>query len=132
MKTFIKQLLREEIETMPKKAIVQKFMDFVIDNLGIDGKVTAILTNEKDGIRTTAVYNHVEASIKVYIKNRAIVDILRSLAHEMVHHKQNQRGELKDNPYAGDDGSPQENEANAKAGELIRIFGRQNPEIYES
>lgn len=132
MKPLIKQLLREEIEMMPKKAIVQKFMEFVIDHLGINGKVNAILTNEKDGIRTTAVYNNGLALIKVYIKNRAIVDILRSLAHEMVHHKQNQRGELENNPHAGDDGSPQENEANAKAGELIRIFGRQNPEIYES
>ena len=132
MKHFIKQLLREEIETMPKKAIVQKFMEFVIDNLGIEGEVTALLTNNKDGIRTTAVYNNAHASIKVYIKNRAIVDILRSIAHEMVHHKQNQRGDLENNPHAGDDGSPEENEANAKAGELIRIFGRQNPEIYES
>ena len=50
----------------------------------------------------------------------------------MVHHKQMQRGDLKNNPNTGDDGSPEENEANAKAGELIRIFGRQNPEIYES
>ena len=132
MKKYIKQLLREEIETMPKKAIVQKFMDFVIDHLGIDGKVSVILTNEKDGIRTTAVYDQINASIKIYIKNRAIVDVLRSIAHEMVHHKQNQRGELKNNPHAGDDGSPQENEANAKAGELIRIFGKQNPEIYNS
>lgn len=132
MKTFIKELLREEIEMMPKKAIIQKFLEFVIDNLGIDGQVNVTLTNQKDGIRTTAVYNHSESSIKVYIKNRAMVDILRSIAHEMVHHKQNQRGELKNNPHAGDDGSPQENEANAKAGELIRIFGRQNPGIYES
>jgi hypothetical protein len=132
MKTFIKELLREEIEMMPKKAIIQKFLEFVIDNLGIDGQVNVTLTNQKDGIRTTAVYNHAESSIKIYIKNRALVDILRSIAHEMVHHKQNQRGELKNNPHAGDDGSPQENEANAKAGELIRIFGRQNPEIYES
>ena len=132
MKSFIRQLLREEIETMPKKAIVQKFMEFVIDNLGIDGEVNAILTNDKDGIRTTAVYNNSNSSVTVYIKNRAIVDILRSLAHEMVHHKQNQRGDLENNPTAGDDGSPEENEANAKAGELIRIFGRQNPEIYES
>jgi len=132
MKTFIRGLLREEIEMMPKKAIVQKFLEFVIDHLGIEGEVNAILTNKKDGIRTTAVYNNSEASIKVYIKNRALVDVLRSLAHEMVHHKQSQRGELDNNPHAGDDGSPQENEANAKAGELIRIFGRQNPEIYES
>jgi hypothetical protein len=132
MKSFIKQLLREEIEAIPKKAIVQKFIDFVIDNLGIDGKVNVVLTNHKDDIRTTAYYDYTKSLIKIYIKNRALVDILRSTAHEMVHHKQMQRGELKNNPNAGDDGSPQENEANAKAGELIRIFGRQNPEIYNS
>jgi Zn-dependent peptidase ImmA (M78 family) len=132
MKPLIKQLLREEIEAMPKKAIVKKFIDFVVDNLGIYGKVNVILTNKKDGITTTAVYQPYDSTIKIYIKNRAIVDVLRSLAHEMVHHKQNQRGELKNNPNAGDDGSPQENEANAKAGELIRIFGKQNPEIYNS
>lgn len=132
MKTFIKELLREEFEQMSKKTIVQKFMEFVIDHLGIDGTVNVILTNKKDDIRTTAVYFNGDDTIKVYIKNRAIVDILRSIAHEMVHHKQKQRGELDNNPTAGEDGSPQENEANAKAGELIRIFGRQNPEIYES
>lgn len=132
MKLFIKQLLREEIESMPKKAIVQKFIEFVIDNLGIDGEVKVELTTNKDGIRTSAVYNNNSGLSKVYIKNRAIVDICRSVAHELVHHKQNQRGDLKDNPTAGDDGSPEENEANSKAGELIRIFGRQNPEMYET
>lgn len=132
MKLFIKQLLREEIESMPKKAIVQKFIEFVIDNLGIDGEVKVELTTNKDGIRTSAVYNNNSELSRVYIKNRAIVDICRSVAHELVHHKQNQRGELKGNPTAGDDGSPEENEANAKAGELIRIFGRQNPEMYET
>ena len=132
MKLFIKQLLREEIESMPKKAIVQKFIEFVIDNLGIDGEVKVELTTNKDGIRTSAVYNNNSELSRVYIKNRAIVDICRSIAHELVHHKQNQRGDLKDNPTTGDDGSPEENEANSKAGELIRIFGRQNPEIYET
>ena len=132
MKLFIKQLLREEIESMPKKAIVQKFIEFVIDNLGIDGEVKVELTTNKEGIRTSAVYNNNSGLSKVYIKNRAIVDICRSVAHELVHHKQNQRGDLKDNPTAGDGGSPEENEANSKAGELIRIFGRQNPEMYET
>ena len=132
MENNIKQLLREHIETMPKKVIVEKFLDFVKDNLGYTKPYKLTLTTNKDGIRTTAVYNNSNSSVTVYIKNRAIVDILRSLAHEMVHHKQNQRGDLENNPTAGDDGSPEENEANAKAGELIRIFGRQNPEIYES
>jgi hypothetical protein len=132
MKQFIKQLLREEIEAMPKKELIQKFIEFVVDNLSIDGDANVELTDKKDDIRTSAVYNNKTELARVYTKNRAVVDICRSIAHELVHHKQNQRGDLKDNPTAGDDGSPEENEANAKAGELIRIFGRQNPEIYES
>lgn len=125
----IKYLLREELETMPKKVVVSKFIDFVSDNLTLNNKFKVRLTNNKEGIRTTAVYNH-NGTITVYIKNRAMVDILRSIAHELVHHKQNERGELTGDPSEGADGSNIENEANAKAGELIRIFGRQNPEIY--
>ena len=116
---------------MPKKVIVQKFLDFVKDNLGLTKPFKLTLTSNKDGIRTTAVYNHVENTVTIYIKNRALVDVLRSIAHELVHHLQNQRGELDGTKNEGGDGSPWENEANARAGELIRIFGRQNPEIYE-
>ena len=132
MENNIKQLLREHIETMPKKVIVQKFLDFVKDNLGLTKPYKLTLTVNKDGIRTTAVYNHVENTVTVYVKNRALVDVLRSVAHELVHHLQNQRGELDGTKNEGDDGSIWENEANASAGKLIRIFGRQNPEIYES
>ena len=132
MENNIKQLLREHIETMPKKVIVQKFLDFVKDNLGLTKPFKLTLTSNKDGIRTTAVYNHVENTVTIYIKNRALVDVLRSIAHELVHHLQNQRGELDGTKNEGDDGSIWENEANASAGKLIRIFGRQNPEIYES
>jgi len=132
MQNNIKQLLREQIEMMPKKVIVEKFLDFVKDNLGLTRSFKLTLTTNKDGIRTTAVYNHVHNTVTIYIKNRALVDVLRSIAHELVHHLQNQRGELDGTKNEGGDGSPWENEANAKAGELIRIFGRQNPEIYES
>ena len=125
----IKILLREELETMPKRVIVSKFIDFVSDNLSINNDFKVKLTNDKDGIRTTAVYNH-NGTIIIYIKGRAMVDILRSIAHELVHHKQNEDGLLTGDPSEGADGSNIENEANAKAGELIRIFGRQNPEIY--
>jgi Zn-dependent peptidase ImmA (M78 family) len=117
---------------MPKKVIVEKFLDFVKDNLELTKPFKLTLTSNKDGIRTTAVYNHAENTVTIYIKNRALVDVLRSIAHELVHHLQNQRGELDGTKNEGGDGSPWENEANAKAGELIRIFGRQNPEIYES
>jgi Zn-dependent peptidase ImmA (M78 family) len=55
---------------------------------------------------------------------------MRSVAHELVHHHQNERGDLKGHAEEGADGSIIENEANSKAGEIIRIFGKQNPEIY--
>jgi hypothetical protein len=58
-----------------------------------------------------------------------MADILRTIAHEMVHHMQNQDGRLE--PTSGEDGSPEENEAHSLAGVIMRQFGRNNPQIYE-
>lgn len=127
----VRQIIRENIkEYTNKKNVIKDFIDFVIDELGINTKFKVILKTNKDGIRTTAVYKNMDGEIMIYIKNRACVDILRSIAHEMVHHLQNQRGELMNNPNAGDDGSPQENEANSIAGIMIRKYGRKNKIIY--
>jgi hypothetical protein len=42
----------------------------------------------------TAYYNPVEKSITLYTMDRHPKDILRSFAHEMVHHEQNLDGRL--------------------------------------
>ena len=76
-------------------------------------------------------YNIKDNEVKVLGKNRSLADIIRSIAHELVHHKQNQNGELSGNAEEGADGSPIENEANAKAGEIVRKFGKIKPEIYD-
>jgi hypothetical protein len=57
-----------------------------------------------------------------------MADILRTLAHELVHHHQKLNGDELD----GEDGSDTENEANARAGVIMRKFGRENPEIFEN
>jgi hypothetical protein len=49
----------------------------------------------------------------------------------MTHHKQNVKGDLRGNDVEDEAGSPWEDEANAKAGYLVRIFGERNPEIYD-
>ena len=59
-----------------------------------------------------------------------MADILRTLCHEMVHHKQNEAGRLKSD--TGKTGSEIENEANAQAGILLREYGQHNEVIYES
>jgi hypothetical protein len=64
------------------------------------------------------------------MRNRNMADVLRTLAHELVHHKQNELGKL--DPNSGKTGSDIENEANIKAGIIMRDFGRGREEIYES
>ena len=79
-----------------------------------------------------AAYAPGSREVMVMSKNRHPMDIFRSVAHELVHHKQNEEGRIgKDVAREGATGSDIENEANAVAGVLLRKFGRNNPEIYE-
>ena len=51
----------------------------------------------------TAYYDPNELDIVLYISNRHPKDILRSFAHELIHHVQNERGDL----HLGDSSDPQ-------------------------
>ena len=69
--------------------------------------------------------------IHIYVKGRNPVDVIRTLAHELVHLKQKEDGRI-GGVEDGATGSDIENEANAAAGILMREFGKVNPTIYES
>ena len=134
--------LNEQVETKgvqfdsSEKKTIEDFVEFVKKELKIDHDVNIQLQNNKDGIKTTAVYkyqdegdeNFEQSHIKVYALGRALVDVLRSIAHEMVHHKQNEDGDLKGKH--SNVGGPIEDEANAVAGEMIKAYGLEHPEIY--
>ena len=51
----------------------------------------------------TAYYDPNDLTIVLYISNRHPKDILRSFAHELIHHVQNERGDL----HLGDASDPQ-------------------------
>jgi hypothetical protein len=68
--------------------------------------------------------------IYVAIEGRLTADILRTLAHEMVHRKQDELGLVKDEIKDGATGSPIENQAHAVAGILMRNYGKINKQIY--
>jgi hypothetical protein len=50
--------------------------------------------NAQDLLGKTAYYEPSDMSIVLYITNRHDKDICRSFAHELVHHHQNERGDL--------------------------------------
>jgi hypothetical protein len=132
-KPIIKTLLREAIMTKDKEDVldVSDFVNFTKDFLGIDDNVKVELAFEKTpDLRTTAYYNNDDRRVKVYVKDRAKIDVMRSIAHELVHHKQNIDGRFDNAEDPGADGSEFENEANAIAGLIIRKWGRIHPEIY--
>jgi len=73
-----------------------------------------------------AAYRPYEKTILIYTKNRHILDIFRSLAHEMVHYSQN----LQSDELDGRTGSPHENEANAIAGQIMRKYNKLHSELF--
>ena len=78
---------------------------------------------------TAACYDPNTNEISIYTKGRAFADICRSLAHEMVHQKQNELGLLEAD--SGNTGSDIENEANACAGIIMRNFGDVVGNLYD-
>lgn len=67
--------------------------------------------------------------IQVEINNRHPLDVMRTLAHELVHYKQWTEGRIK--PDSGDTGSEIENEAHAVAGVIMRHFDRSHPKVFD-
>ena len=114
------------------KYTIVKFLKFINDELNLNQPFKVKLAQNRDeDLRTYAYYNKVNGDIKVYCKQRGLADVLRSIAHELIHHQQNQNGKLQGPTQ--DVGGEIEDEANSVAGQLVKKFGYENPElaIYE-
>jgi cytidyltransferase-like protein len=114
-------------------ATIGEFIKYACKNLDIQNPPRNLTlsydTNQVKDRRSFGYFDPNDHKIWVYVKNRNMADILRTLAHELVHHKQNLDGRI--NYESGETGSDIENEANAKAGVLLRDFGKKNNEIYQ-
>lgn len=117
-----------------KQQILEEFIDYCKQRLGIEGEPDIQFINNRDWTvqhRSFGAYDPNTDNIIIYVSNRNLADILRTLAHELVHHRQRELGKISD-INAGKTGSEIENQANALAGILMRDYGRTNDLIYES
>jgi GNAT superfamily N-acetyltransferase len=106
---------------------VHEFVPWVAEQLGIT-ELPKIKLLDKPIDTTFGQYDPETKSLSIVIADRNPIDVLRTLAHELTHHKQNLAGEL--TAGAGETGTPQENEANANAGVVMRDFAKANPEYF--
>lgn len=89
--------------TKNNKYVIYKFVDFVKKELGITLPFKIRTSEDRNGFKTFAYYNPADQVVAVYIKNRALPDIMRSIAHELVHHYDHQTGlaQKQTNPDVG-------------------------------
>ena len=109
--------------------LVKDFVRFTKTKLNIKNDIPVELIYDLEFSRKYSSFACIMTDSKqIYVSviNRHPVDILRSLAHEMVHYKQMISGQS----IQGHTGSRHENEANAKAGVVLRDYGKLHPELF--
>jgi len=117
-----------------QRDIIKKFFKWALKELQISqppsGLTISYDTKEAKERHAYGYFDPESNKIWVYVKNRGMADILRTLAHELVHRKQAEEGRI--DMRSGETGSPIENEANAQAGILLRNYGEKHSNIFES
>lgn len=111
-------------------AILKRFLVFLKRELQLTYDIPVILIDDADFAKRISAFGEISKDniIQLSIINRHPMDILRTLAHEFVHYKQHiEKGIHK----SSRPGSPTENQANAKAGEIMRKYGSLHPELFD-
>lgn len=119
-----------QIDTNYMKTKLASFLEFCQKELDLPHipKIFMVKKISDKEQPTFAFYNINNNSITVAYQHRHILDIMRSLAHELVHAQQHLQGDLDHN--SGDTGSDQENQANSVAGVIMRKWGKTNPDLF--
>lgn len=129
--SWIKNKLDETVECDLEKE-VDKFVQWTAKKLNLKKipKITLSLdTEEAQGGHHTGSHHMGTHEVWVYAKNRNLVDILRTVFHELVHVRQDELGMIE--PGDSYPGSPIEAMADMLAGKYIKIYGEQNHHIFQ-
>jgi len=90
----------QKLENSPEfKELLVSLTMYMMDQINIEPLPNLVfieddVQNAKDMLGKTAHYNHNDKCITLYTYGRHPKDVLRSYAHEMIHHKQNLEGRL--------------------------------------
>lgn len=123
--------IRESIQS--RKDAVAKFALWAAKQLHLKRIPKIILSQDREEAQKGKhTGRHIVGAdeVWVYAKNRNMIDILRTVFHELVHIRQEELNMVK--PGSSYPGSPIEAMADMLAGKYIKIYGKQHPELFES
>ena len=86
--------------------MIQSLVSFSQERFGFEKPPTLFLNSDSNNatnlLGKTAYYDPQEREIHIYTTDRHPKDIMRSISHELVHHKQNDEGNLQGDHYSGE------------------------------
>ena len=129
--SWIKNKL-DETDTSDLQREVDKFVDWAVVQLHLKSKPVVELSMDTEEAQTnhhTGGHKMGDDKIWVYSKNRNLVDILRTVFHELVHVRQGELNMIE--PGDSYPGSPIEAMADMLAGKYIKIYGKENHHIFQ-
>ena len=124
--------LKEGVDSSDDIQKIKDFINWSIKQLHIQKPYPKITLSRNTKVAQQGHHTGVHTEdnkIWVYIENRNLIDIFRTIFHELVHERQSQLNMIKD----GDSypGSPIEAMADMVAGKYIKIYGKDHPEIFQ-
>lgn len=108
-------------------SILNTFIPFCKKELGLKDSPEIVFMDKKQSKYHNTFGFYKNKKIHINISDRHPIDILRTVAHELVHYSQHKNKKVLD----GSTGSKTENEANAKAGIILRKFNTKYPELFK-
>lgn len=111
--------------------ILKRFLVFLKAQLNLKYDIPIILVDDAEFAKSVQAFGEISSKniIHISIINRHPMDVLRTVAHEYTHYKQHLEKGLDYSSHQA--GGPRENQANAKAGEIMRKYGQLQPELFD-
>jgi len=122
--------VNEEYSPDVISSTIQEFVNFAVQKLRLQTLPTVAIIPASEHMTSLGYYDPMTKQINVVVEGRLLADILRTLAHELAHRKQDEMGLITNPMIDGATGSPIENNANAIAGILLRQYGQINQRIF--
>ena len=128
-----KMIVSDVNDQFTDEEILKDFIDFCAKELKLEHMPAIKLRKDPQWSvvnKTFGRYIDGKNLLEVAWGQRHIMDVLRTVAHELTHKHQHERDGSEMGADAGETGSPWENEANARAGVLMRDYARLHPDYF--